>query len=395
MTTRASDAGALVSDPGYVGAVLGHRGAALIAVGLALFACEEPSAPPREDRPRAVTPAEEEVAEEAAPPVAWPTDVRGLREDVDAFTTVEACVTALRERTATAVAEGLTDLGYDGFFDDLCSGLAAVKAGSEEGCDARSISTARAGCRRRLAIVHARPEACPADRVTPGREPTCVAWASRDPDLCRASAESAQCRAVLEGGEGACARLRPSERERCRAHVQRYASTLGEERVASPAAAAPSVFTINLGGTLGGGAQTLERDVLERGVRVVPRGCELTIALANPLGEVTIPIGTVEPTFHLELAIPPGREAPIELTLGPSEAVLSVATPEHGGLTSIAGATGSVTLEQLELRRGGALRGTIEGTLRRGDGELAVRGRFATFIRDLEPLPPHCAAATE
>jgi hypothetical protein len=165
--------GALVNNPGYLRAVLGrcHRRAALFAA-LALLSCEEPPAPPREERPRAVTPAVEEEAELEPPPsVAWPTEVRGLREDVDAFTTVEACVTALRERTATAVAEGLTDLGYDGFFDDLCSGLAAVKAGSEEGCDALAISTARAGCRRRLAIVHARPDACPADRVTPGREP--------------------------------------------------------------------------------------------------------------------------------------------------------------------------------------------------------------------------------
>ena len=338
-----------------------------------------------------MTPSAPEEGAELEPrlAVAWPTEVRGLREDVDAFTTVEACVTALRERTATAVAEGLTDLGYDGFFDDLCSGLAAVKSGSEEGCDALAISTARAGCRRRLAIVHARPEACPADRVTPGREPICVAWASRDPDLCRASDASAACRAVLEGGEAACARLRPGERERCRAHVQRYASALGEARAESAAAAAPSVFTLTVG------EQTLTRDVLERGVRAVPQGCELAIALANPLGETTIPIGTVEPTFHLELAIPPGREPPFELALGPSEAVLSVATPEHGGLTSIAGATGTVTVDRLELRRGGALSGTIDGTLRRGDGEVTVSGRFATFIRDLEPLPSHCAAVTE
>jgi hypothetical protein len=337
-----------------------------------------------------VTPQLEEEAElEAAPSAAWPTEVRGLREELDAFTTADACVTALRERTATAVAEGLSDLGYDGFFDDLCRGLAAVKAGSEEGCDALAISTARAGCRRRLAIIHARPAACPADRVTPGREPTCVAWASRSPDLCRASDASAQCRAVLDGGEEACARLRAGDRERCRAHVRRYASALGEERVESAAAAAPSVFTLTVG------EQTLERDVLDRGVRAVPSGCELAIALANPLGELSIPIGTVEPTFHLELAIPPGREPPIELALGPSEAVLSVATPEHGGLTSIAGATGTVTLDRLELRRGGALSGTIDGTLRRGDGELPVSGRFATFIRDLEPLPSHCAAVTE
>lgn len=372
----------------YLPPVLGRRPPLVVVALLALLtSCDgEPAPPPPPEQRRSEPAPEPALDPELEPPAAWPAEVRDLREELDAFTTVDACAEALRERTPSAVAEALVDLGYDAFFDDLCRSLGAVKEGSEQACDAIAISTARAGCRRRLAIVHGRPDACPADRVVPGREPICVAWAARDPGLCRASDESALCRAVL-AGEPACARLR--DRERCRAYVQRYGSVLGDERAESSATGEPAIFTLTLGD-----GPPIERDVLERGVRVVPRGCASTVALADPLGEVSVPVGPIRaPRFHLELSIPAGREAPVALSLGPSEAVLSVSSPEHGALTSISGARGTVTVERLELRRGGAIAGTIEGTLRRGDGELPVRGRFATFIRDLEPLPPHCAAA--
>lgn len=361
-----------------------------------LAACDDARPAPPEPRGEATTTPDEELEDELdePPSSAWPSDVDSLHDAVRSFTTVEACLEELRGRTPTAVAEGVADLAYDGFFDDLCRGLDAVKRGSVEGCDALEISTARAGCRRRLALVHGEPSACPEDRVVPGREAVCVAWAARDPGLCLASMEEERCRAVLAGDESGCRTLRPGDRERCRAHVRRYAPALGQERRESPATSEPRVMTLEVRAP-GAAPISIERDVLERGVRLAPQVCRYSVVLANPLGELGVPVGLreEEPSFTLELAIDPGREAPIELALGPTDAVLSITTPAHGGVTSFSGASGTVRVERFEPRLGGAIAGTITGALRHADTELAVSGRFATFVRDLEPLPSHCPHA--
>ena len=225
-----------------------------------------------------------------------------------AFTGVDACLEELRARTPTAVAEGIADLGYDGFLDDVCRGMEAVKRGDVAACDALAISAGRAGCRRRLAIVHGTPSACPDDRVVPGREAVCVAWAARDAGLCRASSDEARCRAVLDDDLRACRPLRGGDRSRCQAEVRRYASALEGERARSPATEAPAVLTLDVGE--GERAIHIERDVLAQGVRLVPAECAYSVALANPLGEVSFGLRDEAPSFHLELTLPAGARAP-------------------------------------------------------------------------------------
>jgi hypothetical protein len=376
----------------------------LLALILLAGCGSEPPAPPAAEEARPMAPSVRRRVEEATetlerpPSSAWPTEVRSLAEAVEGFDSVEACLAELRARTPTAVAEGLADLSYDGFFDDVCRGLAAVKAGDVEACDAFEISSARRGCRRRLALVRGEPRACPRDLVVPGREPVCVAWAARAPGLCRAAprAERARCRAVLAGDDAACARLRGGDRRRCEAQVRRYASALGAARAAPGAAAEEAVFRLEVREEGAAAAPlVIARDALARGVRLVPAGCRWEVDLARPVGELPAPLvpGRFEPTFHLELAVPAGLEPPAELPLGATGAVLSLAVPAHGGLTSIAGADGAVELAAFEPRLGGAVRGTVAGTLRRGEVTLAVRGRFATFVRDLDPLPEGCGGA--
>ncbi len=366
----------------------------ILALVLFLSACgEETPAPRREHRSQATeAPALDDLEDaiEPPPPSSWPTRVESLREAVEAFTTVDACIAELQERTPTAVAEGVADLDYDGFLDDVCTGMDAVKRGDVEACDALPISAGRAGCRRRLAIVHGTPGACPDDRVIPGREATCVAWAAHDPGLCRASSEDARCRAVLARDERACRTLRGGDRDRCRAEVRRYGSALGDDRADSPATAEAAVLALDVGEH----ATHIERDVLERGVRIVPSDCAYTIALANPLGETSLGLRDEPPSFHIELTIAGDARAPIDLPLGPSDAVLSVTAPQCGGLTSIAGAEGTVHVSAFEPRLGGAIAGTIEGTLRQGEARIPVRGRFATSVRDLDPLPARCGAGS-
>jgi hypothetical protein len=319
-----------------------------------------------------------------------------LRESVEAFTSVDACLAELRARTPVAVAEGIADLAYDGFFDDVCRGLEAVKSGDPEACDALEVSTVRAGCRRRVAILNGLPAACPSDRVLPGRDPVCVAWAARDGALCQAASigDRTRCRAVLDGEMRACAPLRGGDRGRCEAEVRRYAGALGDDRHESPAAARPAVFelTVSEEGASGDPIR-IDSDVLARGVRLAAQGCRYQVALGEPLGDPMLPSGPgrFEPSFHLELTVPMGEGARRTLPLGATDAVLSLALPARGGVTSIAGASGQVGVSAFEPRVGGAVDGTIRGRLRSGDAQLVVEGRFATFVRDLEPLAAHCS----
>lgn len=329
----------------------------------------------------------------APPSSAWPARVRSLREAVDDFTSVEACRAELRERTPTAVAEGLADLRYDGFFDDVCEGLGAVAEGDVARCDAIMPSPTRAGCRMRLAIVHGRPRACPDDPVIDGRMPVCVAWAARDRTLCSAAAtpDAIRCRAVLDDDAETCARLPGGDRGRCEAEVRRYASALTGER---PETSLPHP-EMRLEVSTGGGAptETIERDALDRGVRLRAEGCRWRVDLERPEGERSaLSLGGARGSFRVELTVQAGASTPIALSLASPAAVLEARTPQRGAMGSRLAAEGEVTLERFEPRLGGAVAGRIDGGLGPGPDRVRVRGRFATYVRDLDPLDDACVA---
>lgn len=355
-----------------------------IALGLVLLcACEEPPPPPSAPEPPVVSPEMQDILP-PPPPSAWPDDVASLRDAIEGFTTIDACLASLRARTPTEVAEGVTDLGYDAFFADVCASMQAVREGSVEACDALEVSSARRGCRRRLALFHGEPRACPEDPVVPGREAVCVAWAARDPDLCRAAspAERARCAAVLARDASRCGDTRGGDRARCEAEIERYGAALGDDRRESPAARTDAEVSVTLDGA------TIASNEAARGVRLVPRGCRMELVLASPLGAATV--GRDEPSLSLELSIPARVELPARLPLAASDALLGVTTPRRGTLSSASGARGHVLLTAYEERLGGAIEGTIEGELSELTERVPVRGRFSTFVRDLDPLDDAC-----
>lgn len=369
------------------------RGLAIAAI--LICGCGEPDAAgtPRPPEPGPSPPAAVDPdGEEEAPTTAWPDEVRSLREEVDAFTTVEACLAELRARTPTVVSEGLADLRYVEFFDDLCRGLSAVESGSVEGCDAIAPSATRAGCRLRLAMIHRRPRACPEDRVIGGRDAVCLAWAARDPSLCRAAStpDAIRCRAVLARDAERCLRLPPSERGRCEAEVARYGGAVADEQVEREHLVEARMELTLTGDT--GEPERISRDVLERGVALRPSGCRHSVALERAGGEPTVALGPSRErgTFRLELRVPPTDDRPIVLPLDGNTAILTASSPSHGGLSSIAGATGEVSLDRFEPELGGAIEGTLTGTLRSGGETIRTEARFATFVRDLDPLDPAC-----
>lgn len=373
----------------------------MIGALLACAACDGDGAPTTRD-PALETPSRVEPAladpEAAAPeePASWPTDVEDLAGTLERFESENACLASLRARTPTSVSEALGDLGYDRFFDDVCAGLAAARHQDAERCDALSVSTARAGCRRRVAIVAGDPALCPSDLVLEGREPLCVAWAARDPGLCRAAAtaDRGACEAVLAGDASPCAR---ESRARCAAWVSRYASALGSERVRGEGTREDPELHLTMeraypevspSETPAGTTQREEVTLpqLARGVRLRAVGCAHRLVLDERGEPSPAPLGRAG--ARIEVDVPAIAELPLEIALGPLGGTLEVTHPRAGRAS---GGEGTITIATLDRARGGAVAGTLEAELPMTPGVLRVSGRFHTFVRDLEPLPSSCA----
>jgi len=376
----------------------------LAAAGLSIaVACDDtPDRAPSggaSDEGAGEAPAPEEVAAVAEPASsAWPTGAPDLLASLEEVGDAQSCRRRIRAEVPVEVAEAFADLGYEQILDDVCAGLVAVRDRSVEGCDALSVSALRRGCRRRLAIVAGRPDACPGDRALPGREPVCLAWAARDPALCRAAMpdRQARCRAVLAGEPDACDRERGGDRGRCEAMVRRYAPALGDERRESAAEEVEPRFAVTAEVVRDDETvDTVEisRDVLDRGVHLAAEGCSHRLSLRNPLGELPRPasIGGFDGSVEAQLDVPPDVETPHAVPLGPTTAAVRVRVPGHGEATSISGATGEVRLTAWLPERGAEIAGGIEADLALVPGRVRVDGAFRTFVRDVDPLPDSCA----
>jgi hypothetical protein len=370
---------------------------ALVTIALG-GGCAEPASQPAPSSEQSAVAELIESASTPAPPASWPTDVEDLATSLARLTTREACLAALRERTPTAISEAIGDLSYDGFFEDVCTSLEAVRDHAPARCADVVTSTMRRGCLFRVAIVSGQPDACPPARSIEGRDPLCVAWAARDPGLCRAVAvaERATCEAGLAADEGRCRARGELDPERCRAWTRRYASALGTERHRSaiPGDTALSIELVRVIPTADRSAPsvseptTVELPVLARGVHLRADGCAYRVVL-DDRGDHAAPVSLSRPSARVELRIAAG-EPPLTIDLARETATISIAHPELGRAED---GEGTITIDALARERGAALTGSFSATLPHTPGALRVRGTFRTFVRDLDPLPASCAVA--
>lgn len=353
----------------------------------------------------------EAEAEEPAPPSLWPEAPLPLAGDLARAETLGACAARVRGALTAEVAEAIEAFGYDRFVEDVCGGLAAVRAGDVAACDGLSVSSARNSCRRRLALVHGRPDACPDDASVSGREPVCLAWAARDAGLCRGAAigERERCEAVLAGEARRCGVLPPSLRARCTAEASRYGAALGRERATSAARDVEAMFALTVtvdvdsprarvaepdaGSAESDGADaavaapvvlTFTEPTLERGV-VVARcadGLRARIGDARRHGSVLRLDGPPEAELLLRwLAEAPS--GPVRVSATEHDAALRLRIPHANDATSDPGGRGEVTLEAHGATRGALLAGTVTLTMLMPGGRGRVTGGFRTFVRDV------------
>ena len=392
----------------------------LLWLACALAACGSSAAPRRApgegEAPTAPTPevaaleaaALAAEAEEPAPPSLWPEAPLPLASDLARAETLGACAARIRGSLTGDVAESIEAFGYDRFVEDVCGGLAAVRTGDIAACDGLSVSSARNSCRRRLALVHGRPDACPDDASVSGREPVCLAWAARDAGLCRGAAigERERCEAVLSGDARRCRALPPELRARCTAEVSRYGAALGRERATSAA----RDVEVRL-------ALTVTVDVDDPPARATEPdagGAESDAAVAEPVvlafAEPTLERGVVvarcadglrarigdarRHSSALRLDGPPEAElllrwpseapsGPVRISATEHDAALRLRIPHASDATSDPGGRGEVTLEAHGATRGALLAGTVALTMPMPGGRGRVTGSFRTFVRDV------------
>lgn len=367
------------------------RATTLVLVAL-LGACEGRHAAPRRARATAATGALAPVvaADDAVPSLPAPPR---LTDELASHESLTACRDRVRGSLAPDLAELLGDLGYQTAPDDVCSALAAVRSGDARACDSLSVSAVRNGCRRRVAVAHGAPDACPNDPVVEGREPTCLAWASRDPALCRAAndADAPRCRAVLANDPSGC---RDSiDADSCARDVHRFGSLLAREPGVRPASdVAPPTFTVTLTGT----TETIEADgtsSVVHGVTVTTCGGLARFTLGRHGRTDPVPYFVESPTPFLEVAARPGDEGRGErIPLGgpTARASLSIVLPRAASATSELGAAANVTHEPVRLVRGSIIAGAVDGTLASRGGTVRITGRFRTFLRDVIEQAPPC-----
>lgn len=347
---------------------------------LLLLACDDTPAP----RER-VTETTETSETREGPASEWPAEIASLEESVAAFETQEQCERALRERVPVELSESFADLGYERIFVETCIAIRAARERSPERCGEIEVSALERGCLLRVASIAELPDECPSDPTRPGRDAKCIAWALRDPTLCRAArSDRAECEAVLADDAGRCARALEEDRGRCEAAVRRYASSLaGDRRSALGRSEAVARLRLTF--------VDIEREPLEialpleHGLHAARgNGCRHTIEIGELAEVASSPALADRPaTFAVELSVPAG-DAPIELPLSLTGARLAIVIPGMGVADSASGATGAVTLRELERARGGVLRASIRGDLALVPGRVRIEGDIDAYVRDLE-----------
>lgn len=339
-----------------------------------LGACEDE--PPAPEAPEAPAPSQPTLPEAPAPSP-WPTEVRPLEASVADFESLETCVASMRESVPVEVAELFHDLGYVDALGEVCRSLQAAATGDAAHCDALVSSTVRRRCRTRLAALHGEPAACPDASGDAGRDPTCLAWATRDASLCdgASAADRSTCLAVATGEPERCEDpLGLYSAASCRAVVARLDGVVDADP--PPARPAPELVIEESNPPVA--LPDRAARALERGVFASAAGCAHQVELT---AQPTVADGRDRVGLTLVLVLAEGAElgSASEIAIGPVGTGYAL--------------TGEVVLEEgAEPTPGGPLQATVRATYTRDGRERTLTLRLRTFFRDVTPLPDRCRA---
>ncbi len=378
---------------------------ALIAVAT-LAACDRDGPSPPDPSQRGAAPAVPVAsvaralgldASELETPVDPPPAPGDLRAEIDAFTSVEACVEQ-RARLDPLLGDALEAIGYDTFVRDACRVLDAARAKDPARCGAIDASSLRQRCESTVASVAGTPDACPwavASRPELGRDAFCLAVASRDPRLCAASESSAgrtTCEAIVRRDATGCGRLPgKAEAARCRRDVERWKGVVtpadGAGGASTTAALPAAEGTLRVsGGSDGDGGRSDDASLLAdlaRGVVVLDQRDGARFGVGSPLlaggggGSFVATSPHALASFYAEVfAGDGGKRTSVER--------VALSLPGRAPLaTPLAHSTLTAKVDRLDRTRGGAVSLTLEGDLGDSTGTVHVVVKATTFVRDV------------
>lgn len=316
------------------------------------------------------------------------SNVESLVETAASADTHAACVARERNALSAAATEALDELGYDVFADDLCAGIEALHARDASRCETIASSVLRTACVRRVAVLRHEPDLCPILDARTGREPLCVAWASRDPRLCDLvpRPHGPRCLAVLRDDPRSCRQPAELERVRCESLVRRFAeATQGGRRETRPIT--PSRVDLRATIDPSTAAPAVFDRARELGLYVQADGCARSVTftlLSQGAAFATLP-GPVA----MRVTIPLRSSAPHTLTSADGLSV-EVTGLRAERLDARNGSTGTVRVDSLRLERAASLRLSFDLWLRGAAERIHLTGGVELPIRDLDPLPDHC-----
>jgi hypothetical protein len=362
-----------------------------VGVSLGASACDRDDRPSREppSEPAPVASVAKALgvdAGELEPAVDPPAAAGDLKADIDGFTSLDACV-AQRANLDALLGDALEAIGYDTFVRDACRVLDAAKAKDPKRCDAIDASSLRRQCATTVAAVVGDAESCPwsiASRPEEGRDPWCLAAASRDARLCMAletMASRATCAATIAHDASSCAKLpMKADQARCRRDVERWKAVLPPPDPSAPAPTPPQGTLHIEGGDAGGPSDTSFASTVERGVVLLEQrdGSRLSLGSVSATGASFLAASPhTLATLGVELfASPDGKRVTVE------RAELSV--PGRPALaTPLAHSSLVAKVDKLEHARGGAVSLSLDGELSDSTGSYRLHVQATTFVRDV------------
>jgi hypothetical protein len=334
-------------------------------------------------------------------PIDPPAPAGDLKTEIDHFTTIDACVDA-RAQLDPLLGDALEAIGYDTFLRDACRIVDAAKAHDADRCAAIDASGLEARCRATVAEVGATPGSCPweaSSRPARGREPKCVAIASRSAGLCEAvddRLDRATCKATVTRSERPCLGLRGrSEQIRCVRDAARWRGLLSSDDT-KPAEADAAEEPPAVQGTLhiesaDPADKTAPIDVdlgpdLARGVTLVAQldGIRLAIGSLTETG-----LDFIAPSPHVRASLALGLFVPVGGAHGDGSNAPQIERAEllvpGRPPVSTPGAHSTLVakLDKLTLRRGAAVPIAVDGDLTYAGSRWRVHVEATTFVRDV------------
>lgn len=303
-----------------------------------------------------------------------------------------ACVARVRTSLPAELRGAFAVLGY-GPHEDACRLDLAVRMRDAALCDTITLGALRSSCRARAAVALENASGCPTAALDRGRDPVCVALASRSFALCAAGApaDRARCVAIARGRPGFCEALPDVLRAACVSDVEALTPLVGALRGTMPVlgTAALTIETVTASTAPrdgGAGLAPVEPAGFARGgwIATEPDGA-LSFVLTDPARGWPSVTGFAiapreRPVLSVRVRIPPrvGRAQLLDLRL--------VTAPDGLVFEWVPTVPATVRLDRVPRQRGDVVGIALDAHAMRGGELRRITLEARTFVRDIVPL---------